>query len=333
MILFSGLSRRSLIKLFLFLAAISACSVLLLYLEFSGNSQLKTFGDVLQAAVKDRSSVSASDLYTSFFALVSYKLAVVFLKSVSSFLSKKSIFFWRLQLTEYFLENWENIYLIEGVSQRIQEDTMRYCRLFEKFSIFVVQDLFKLFIYLPLLLDLSKHITRTWFIPNTRHLLLVLIIINSIIGTSIIIFPSKYLSRLVYNIDKEEAAFRKNLVLFELEERDFSNFDFDGNYNSVDNTHRSYYRRYYFIKILQLLHFRLSMITYWLFAHPSMVPPYTLGLLKQTMHAFDEVSSVFNFVVSHFKSLIEYIAVFLRLNLMVKQTKKAKETDKSGICH
>ncbi|KAH8582733.1 uncharacterized protein ELE39_001389 [Cryptosporidium sp. chipmunk genotype I] len=333
MIIFTGLSKRSRVKFLLFLFSIFSCSVSLLYFEYSGNSQLKTFGDALQAAVKDNSNVRALELYTSFFNLVLYNLAIVFLKSISSFLSKKSIFFWRLQLTEYFLKNWKNIYSIEGASQRIQEDTMRYCRLFEKLLVFVIQDLFKLIIYLPLLLDLSKHITKTWLIPNTRHILLVLVVVNSIIGTSIIIFPSKYLSRLVYNIDKEEASFRKNLVLFELEEENFSEFDFDGNYNGVDNTHKSYYRRFYFIKILQLIYFRMSMITYWLFAHPSMAPPYTLGLLKQTMHAFDEVSSVFNFAVSHFKSLVEFIAVYLRLNLMVKQTIKAKESDEFGIYH
>ncbi|OII74010.1 uncharacterized protein cubi_02812 [Cryptosporidium ubiquitum] len=327
MIIFHSLSRSSRTKFLFFLISIFACSVSLLYFEYSGNSQLKIFGDTLQLAVKSTSNVHASELYMSFFALVSYKLIIVFLKSISSYLSKKSIFFWRLQITEHFLKNWEKIYLIEGASQRIQEDTMRYCRLFEKLLIFVIQDFFKLIIYLPLLLELGKHITKTWLIPNTKHILLILIIVNSIIGTSIIIFPSRYLSRLVYKIDKEEALFRKNLVLYELEEKDFSKFDFIGNYRDVDNTHKRYYKRFYVIKVIQLIYFRLSMITYWLFAHPSMKPPYTLGLLKQTMHAFDEVSSVFNFAVTHFKSLVEFIAVYSRLNLMVKQTIKDKESE------
>lgn len=333
MILFHGLSKSSRVKFLLFLVSILACSIFLLYFEYSGNSQLKIFGDALQAAVKEKSNICAPELYMPFFSLISCRLIIVFLKSISSYLSKKSIFFWRMQTTEYFLNNWDKIYSIEGASQRIQEDTMRYCKLFERLLIFITQDLFKLIFYLPLLLKLSKHITKTWLIPNTRYILLFLVMTNTIIGTSIIIFPSKYLSRLVYKIDKEEASFRKNLVLFELEERDFSKLDFIENYKDVDDTHHRYYKRFYIIKIIQLVYFRLSMMTYWLFAHPSMEPPYTLGLLKQTMHAFDEVSSALNFAVSQFKSLVEFIAVYLRLNLMFKQTIKVKESEQSGIYH
>ncbi|KAJ1610294.1 hypothetical protein OIY81_2080 [Cryptosporidium canis] len=324
MIVFDGLSRGSKARLGLFLASIVFCSLLLLYLEYLGNSQLRVFGDTLQEAIRDKSAVSASELYRSFLALIVYKLATAFLKSVSSFLSRKSVFFWRLQLTELFLKNWEKVHSIEGASQRIQEDTMRYCRLFEKLLIFVVQDLLKLVIYLPLLLDLSKHITKTWLIPHTSHILLILAVANSIIGTSVILLPSKYLSRLVFKIDKEEASFRKNLVLLELEERSPSDLDINQVYRGVDDTHRSYYTRFLLVEIFQLLYFRMSMISYWLFAHPSMKPPYTLGLLKQTMHTFDEVSSVFNFAVSHFHSLVEIIAVHSRLNLMIKQTIKTK---------
>lgn len=322
MIVFQGLSNSSGARLLLFLASMALCSVSLLYFEYWGNLQLKAFGDALQTAVREQPEVRVPELYASVFSLISYKLATVLLRSASSFLSKKSAFFWRLQLTEHFLRNWDCVYSTEGAAQRTQDDTMRYCRLFEKLLIFAVHDLFKLAIYLPLLLDLSSHITKTWLIPSTRHVLLLLVVANSAIGTSVLIFPSKILSRHIYRIDREEALFRKNLVLLELEEKNPSELNLDQVYKDLDSAHRGFYRRSLLVKAFQLVYFRMSVISYWLFAHPSMQPPYTLGLLKQTMHAFDEVSSVFNFALSHFSSLVEIIAVYSRLSSMIKQTVK-----------
>ncbi|KAF7458556.1 peptide antibiotic transporter SbmA [Cryptosporidium felis] len=310
MVLLVGLKGPSRTRFVFFLSSIGAIAVAVNYFEYSGSMQFKVFGDTLQYAVKDDSGVGIPELYRAFLGLVAYRLLVILLKSTSRYISKKSIFFWRIQLTGHFLRNWDKIYLVEGASQRIQEDTMRFCKVFEKLFIFLIQDMLKLIVYLPLLLSLSKYITKTWLIPNTGNLLLALIVANSIIGACLIIFPSKYLTKRVYNIDSEEASFRKDLVLSELEEHAF---DFPERYRGVDAAHRSYYNRFFAIKVVQLIYCRLSMITYWLFAHPSMAPPYSLGLLKQTMHAFDEVSTVFNFAVLHFKSLVEAIAVYQRL--------------------
>ncbi|KAH7650266.1 hypothetical protein FG379_003338 [Cryptosporidium bovis] len=312
------IDNRSCTYIILLLLFILVISVFLIWLEYSGNSQTKVFGDAFQNAVKANSKVGIEDLFSPLFDLILLRVTSVFVKSVLNYISRKCIIYWRIELTERFLYSWDLIHSIEGVSQRVQEDIMRYCAILERLLIFLAQDFFILIVYFPLLSRLSLNITETWVFPNvTVNTLLSIIIINSIIGTLFVFIPSNLLTKDIIEIDKSEALFRKELVLCEVNENyDMSHFP--DIYDNVDSKHRRYYNKYFALKLVQSIYSQLARISFWIFAHPSMVTPYSIGILKQTMDAFDQVSISFNFLISNFGEIVELFALHKRLSSIAK---------------
>ncbi len=73
------------------------------------------------------SSIVAFSLFL-YMAMVYVTTAVFNLFFVSHY-----VFRWRTAMNDYYTAHWEQLRHIEGASQRIQEDTMRFAKTVEKF--------------------------------------------------------------------------------------------------------------------------------------------------------------------------------------------------------
>ena len=58
-------------------------------------------------------------------------------------------------MNNYYTDNWDRLRHIEGASQRVQEDTMRFSTTMEGLGINLVEAVLTLIAFLPVLLRLS----------------------------------------------------------------------------------------------------------------------------------------------------------------------------------
>ena len=63
-------------------------------------------------------------------------------------------------MNNYYMANWDKLRHIEGASQRIQEDTMRFSTTMEDLGVSTVESLMTLIAFLPVLIELQPSITE-----------------------------------------------------------------------------------------------------------------------------------------------------------------------------
>jgi peptide/bleomycin uptake transporter len=69
----------------------------------------------------------------------------------TDFFIKHYVFRWRTAMNDYYAANWRAVRGIEGASQRVQEDTMRFARLMEGLGVSFMRSVMTLFAFLPIL--------------------------------------------------------------------------------------------------------------------------------------------------------------------------------------
>ena len=92
------------------------------------NNWRRPFFDLFQKALTPPASVSQGDLYSLFWVYAWIGMTYVALFVVTRFFVSHYIFRWRTAMNDYYMANWSRLRHIEGASQRVQEDTMRFRR-------------------------------------------------------------------------------------------------------------------------------------------------------------------------------------------------------------
>src|SRR6202012_5156040 len=70
------------------------------------------------------------------------------------------IFRWRTAMNDFYVENWPRLRTIEGASQRVQDDTMRFATTTEGLGVNLISAVLTLIAFLPVLLRLSDIVTE-----------------------------------------------------------------------------------------------------------------------------------------------------------------------------
>lgn len=94
------------------------------------------------------------------------------------------VFRWRTAMNEYYTEHWEKLRHIEGASQRVQEDTMRFATILEDLGVELVKAVITLIAFLPILFQLSKHVPVLPIVGELEHSLVWAAIVWSILVLS-----------------------------------------------------------------------------------------------------------------------------------------------------
>ena len=115
-------------------------------------------------------------------------------------------------MANYYHENWNKARLTEGASQRVQEDTLKFARIMEGLGVELLRSLMTLIAFLPILWSLSKQITMLPFFGEVNHALVWVAIVTALGGTLILAAVGFKLPGIEYDIQKEEAGYRKELV-------------------------------------------------------------------------------------------------------------------------
>ena len=67
----------------------------------------------------------------------------------TDFFIKHYVFRWRAAMTEFYTAHWHAVRGIEGASQRVQEDTMRFARLMEGLGVSFMRSVMTLLAFVP----------------------------------------------------------------------------------------------------------------------------------------------------------------------------------------
>ena len=179
------------------------------------NNWYRPFYDAIQNALSNESTTTANELYGYMFSFLILALTYVLIAVFTSFFVSHYVFRWRTAMNDYYTARWTSVRHIEGASQRIQEDTMRFAAIMKSLGVSIVDAVMTLIAFLPVLLELSKNVKTLPIVGEIAYPLFYAAIIWSVFGTVLMIVAGIKLPGLEFRNQRVEAAFRKELVLGE----------------------------------------------------------------------------------------------------------------------
>jgi peptide/bleomycin uptake transporter len=217
-------------------------------------------------------------------------------------------------MNDFYIANWPRLRGIEGASQRVQEDTMRFATTVEALGVNLISSVLTLLAFLPVLLRLSSNVTELPLIGTIPYPLVFAAIIWSVVGTGALALIGIRLPRIEFFNQRVEAAYRKELVLGE---DDAARADPPTVSELFANIRRNYFRLY-----LNFMYFNIGRIVYlqtdqvfpYVLLGPTIVAgKITLGTMQQILNAFEQVRSSFQYLVNAWSTIVELISIYQRL--------------------
>ena len=278
------------------------------------NNWYRPFYDAIQNALSQESTTTAGDLYGYMFSFLILALTYVLIAVFTSFFVSHYVFRWRTAMNDYYTARWTSVKHIEGASQRIQEDTMRFAAIMMSLGVSIVDAVMTLFAFLPVLLELSKNVKTLPIVGEIAYPLFYAAIIWSVFGTVLMIVAGIKLPGLEFRNQRVEAAFRKELVLGEDDENRAEPQTLKELFSNVRRNYFRIYIHYTYFNLFRNFYFQLNN----LFAYILLIPTIaagviTLGIMNQIIRAFSEVTSSFQYLVRSWSTIIDLISVFKRL--------------------
>ncbi len=274
------------------------------------------FYDLIQAALGDPGSVTI-DEYFGLLITVGYVLFpyIIFLV-VFRFFNAHYVFRWRTAMNDYYMHHWGKLRKVEGASQRIQEDTMRFASIVEDLGSAFVGSIMTLLAFLPILWTLSAQVTELPFIGEVKGSLVFMSLMSAMFGTVLLALVGIRLPGLQFNNQKVEAAYRKELVHGEDDIERAAPPTVKELYSGVRKNYYRIYLEYTYFNFFRFLYAQGSNLVPFIALGPTIVAgAITLGLFQQINQAYGQVESSFQFLANSWTTIIELISIHKRLKL------------------
>jgi len=299
---------------------ILATTWFLVQLDVRINEWFGEFYDLIQTALANPGNVEFNEFLAH--CLTFAKIAAVYILTsvILGFFVRHFVFRWRIAMNDYYVERWERLRHIEGAAQRIQEDTMRFASTMEHLGVRLMDSLMTLVAFLPLLWVLSEHVTELPWIGPVAHSLVFLALVFSAGGTVLLAVVGIKLPGLEFDIQKVEAAYRKELVLGEDRVDHARPPTLKELFEHVRTTYFIYYLHYLYFDIAKYSYLQVGVIVPYVAMGPTIVAGgITLGLLQQILRAHGRVESSFQFLVHSWHIIVELISIYKRLKAFESQ--------------
>ena len=278
------------------------------------NNWFGTFYDLVQKALGAPGQVSAEDFYGQLATFANIALVAITVAVVTRFLVSHYIFRWRTAMNDYYAANWPKLRHIEGASQRVQEDTMRFATVMEDLGVSLINSLMTLIAFLPILWGLSAHVTELPIVGAIPHALVFVAVLWAAFGTTILAVSGIRLPGLQFRNQRVEAAYRKELVLGE-DRADRAQPPTLG--TLFQDVRRNYFRLYFnylYFNVVRYGYLQAGVLVPYVALGPSIVGgALTLGVMQQIVRAFGRVESSFQYLVLSWTTIIELISIYKRL--------------------
>jgi peptide/bleomycin uptake transporter len=278
------------------------------------NNWRRPFFDLFQKAITTAGSVSQGELYYLFWIYAWIGMANVTLFVVTRFYVSHYIFRWRTAMNDFYMANWSRLRHIEGASQRVQEDTMRFSTTMEGLGVAFADAILTLIAFLPVLAMLSESITELPLVGAIPYSLVVAALVWAVFGTGLLALVGVKLPGLEFRNQRVEAAYRKELVYGE----DDSNRAQPPTVAELfANVRRNYFRLYFHYAYFNVFRSGFGQADA-IFSSVILIPTIaagkiTLGIWQQILTAFSQVSSSFQYLVNAWPTIVELISIYKRL--------------------
>jgi peptide/bleomycin uptake transporter len=283
------------------------------------NDWFGAFYDSVQKALSQPGSITEASylgLLLSFFQIAGIFVLVAVLQE---FFSKHFVFRWRTAMNDFYIAHWARLRQIEGASQRVQEDTMRFARLMETLGLGLMDSLLTLLAFLPILWTLSEKVTALPWIGPVPHSLVYVALLFAIFGTVLLAGVGGKLPGLEYANQRVEAAYRKELVIGEDDPTRAAPPTLKDLFKAVRTNHFRMYFHYMYFDAAKWSYLQAGVLVPYIALAPSIVAgAFTLGVMEQIARAFSQVQESFQYLVRSWSSIVELVSVFKRLRAFEK---------------
>jgi len=278
------------------------------------NNWYGPFYDLIQAALSKSAPVTLGEFYGQLITFAEIAFLAVTVGTLTRFFVSHYIFRWRTAMNNYYVTHWPRLRTIEGASQRVQEDTMRFSSTVEDLGVNFVDSVLTLIAFLPVLLRLSGSVTELPLVGQVPHSLVSVAVLWSLFGTIFLAGVGYQLPGLNFFNQRVEAAYRKELVYGE---DDPSRADPPTLARLFQEVRRNYFRLYFhyaYFNLARIFYLQLDNIFPYIVLGPTIVSgKITLGIMNQILNAFSQVRSSFQYLVNSWSTIVELMSVYKRL--------------------
>ncbi|MGO4117973.1 peptide antibiotic transporter SbmA [Rhizobium ruizarguesonis] len=296
-------------------------SALIIFVTYFGvqisvviNNWRRPFGDLLQNALSKQPGISVDNFYTLMWVFCQIAFLSMFVSIMTDFFTSHYIFRWRTAMNNFYMSKWEKLRHIEGASQRVQEDTMRFSSTLEGLGISLINSVMTLVVFLPILLALSHYVTELPFIGPVANSLFWLALFWSAFGTLLLAVAGVKLPGLNFRNQRVEAAYRKELVYGEDHAERAEPLTVG---ELFGNVRRNYYRMYFhymYFNVARYFYIQADALFVVFMLVPTIVAgTITYGIFQQISTAFGQVSNSFQYLVNSWTTIIELLSIHKRL--------------------
>ena len=278
------------------------------------NEWFGVFYDMIQKALAEPNAVSIEEYFASLFSFITLAAMYIAVYVAISFFTAHYLFRWRTSMVEWYHSVYDKARKIEGASQRVQEDTIKFTRIMEGLGTSLIESIMILIQFIPILFGLSVGIP-IFFFGEWEYGLIVGALIWTIGGTVFLIVLGLIL-RLVgieYDLQKQEAAYRKILVIAE-DDGNVRPKTIDELFDDVRKIHFLSYLRYLYFNIGRIAYLQANVLSAYVFLAPAIVAGVvTLGVMQQIIRAFGRVEGSMQYLLKAWPTIIELARVYKRL--------------------
>ncbi|WP_180022286.1 MULTISPECIES: peptide antibiotic transporter SbmA [unclassified Acinetobacter] len=277
------------------------------------NAWYNPFYDLIQKMLSGGGG-EVTMLYSEILTFLYVAMVYVTLAVLNLFFVSHYVFRWRTAMNDFYTAHWEKLRTIEGASQRIQEDTMRFARTTEGLGVSLVESVMTLIAFLPVLLTLSTHVKKLPVVGEIAYALVWAAVLWAVLGTVILMLVGYKLPGLEFNNQKVEAAYRKELVYGEDYADRADPFTLKELFTKVRFNYFRLYFHYAYFNLVRIWYMQLDNIYGYFILFPSIAAgTITLGILMQILNVFGRVRDSFQYLISSWTTIIELISIYKRL--------------------
>jgi peptide/bleomycin uptake transporter len=278
------------------------------------NSWYGPFYDLVQAALSKSAPVTLFQFYTQLATFAEIALVAVIVGVLTRFFVSHYIFRWRTAMNDYYIAHWPQLRTVEGASQRVQEDAMRFSTSMEGLGVNLVDAAMTLIAFLPVLVRLSSNVTELPLIGEIAYPLVVAALLWAMFGTTFLAVIGIRLPGLEFHNQRVEAAYRKELVFGEDNSSRAAPATLIELYTAVRRNYFRVYLNYMYFNVGRILYLQTDNIFPYIVLAPTIVAgKITLGPMNQILNAFAQVRSSFQYLVNSWPQIVELISIYKRL--------------------
>jgi len=272
------------------------------------------FYNLIQAALTKPGSVTREELYAVILTFASIATVAIVVVVLTRFFVSHYIFRWRTAMNDFYVANWPRLRAIEGASQRVQEDTMRFATIMEGLGVNLISAALTLLAFLPVLVKLSSNIPELPLVGSIPYPLVFAAVIWSVFGTGLLALIGIRLPGIEFFNQRVEAAYRKELVLGEDDPTHASPPTLSMLFAKIRHNYFRLYLNFMYFNVGRYVYLQTDVIFPYILLVPTIAAgKITFGLLQQILNAFEQVRHAFQYLVNSWSTIVELISIYKRL--------------------